>query len=498
MNWMRAAATVLLAAGLVGLVAAAAVDPAAATSGTARSATCGAGAVGMAESTAETSAVAVETFVAPGASYEHLTSPAALRAARANGSMGRASAGVSRTWEDRVVAYRDVVVHRVSLGGTAAGLADRLASSNGSSPTATFGTLVARGAVGFEYHGATACPPELALNASIERGALRVVPDPANDTVTLVLDTDRLLFYPPGAGGPTTDTFVLGHHGLRLALPADGPFANETAVAETGYQVETAAAGLDARHEGLVRVDPAADQVLGGRTTLAPGSEVTVTLVPYVGPDAAESATATVDRSRAFAARFDLSDAPDGSLYAARIEPVATGPAVTGGATLVAVGDATGAVVDLRSHATVGTILYGPALTTTDGGFVVVRNAAGDRVGASGYHDPGAAVAQVDLQPALRSPQRVSVTVFRDVNGNRALDAADAPYRVDGDPVRDVAEIRLKRDGPATVAPGSAPPTTATGPSRNATTAPGQSGYGPAAAVIAVGVAAGLVARRRG
>lgn len=492
----------VVVASLVGLAIAPAVSAAATFpadgSSERLSRSCGIGTDGAVDDATRAANLTVQTLVAPGDHYDRLTSPAALRAARANGTLTPASVGVDRTWEDDVVAYRDVAVHRVTLSGNATTLAHRLEAANGTSPTERFRSALADGSVEFTYHGPTACPPELAVNASFDAGAIRVVPDPENDTVAYVLDLDRLRFHPLGGGEPTTDTRVLGHHSFGLGLPAGGLVETATGV-ETGYQVERGAAELVGRYDGLVRLDPAANQALGGRTILAPGSTVTVRLVPYARADSVVIGRATVDRSREFTITVNLESVPDGAIYVVGYESITEPPVVGAGGTFVAVGNATGAIVDLRAQDTTGDILYGPAITTTHGGFVTVRNASGGLVGVSEYREPGAAVTQIDLAPVLSTDQRVTVTVYRDANGNQAFDEADVPYRVNGSPVRDTAAVTLDGQPPKTTEP---PPVTtdATSPATEPTPAsptssPGQPGFGVIVALVGGLVALGLRVR---
>lgn len=488
------AGSVVLLAALIGLAFVAA--PASGASDPANPArACSVGAAGSPGAAPGAADLTIETFIAPGASYDRLTRPAALRAARANGTLVPASRGIDWYYEDGLVAERDVTVHRITLAGNATTLATRLATGNGSSPTERFQALVANGSIDFEYWGPSACPPELALNATINEGAMRVLPNTGNSTVYLVFDTDRLRFHPLDGGEPTTDTRVHGLHRLELSLPGAGGLVDDTVAGGTDYDVRRGHAELVSRHEGLVRVDALANRRLEGRTSFAPGSELTVRLVPYVEGDERKVASARVDRNRTFVVGVDLRDATNRTIYAVQIEPPPATPSVGAGATFVAVGNASGAVVDARNQTSNGAILYGPTITTTDGGFVTVRNAAGDRVGVSDYRKPGRAVAQIDLRPVLQSSQRVTVTVYRDVNGNRAFDAPDTPYLVDGSPVRDTAVVNVERDEPTPTTPSatstspepSSPGTATVSPSPPATiatTSPGQSGFGIGPAML--------------
>lgn len=454
--------------------------------------TCGSGV----RSTAESADVAadgsgnllLDTFVAPGADYDRLTDADALATAREAGTLTPASDGVDLTWEDELVAYRDVIVHRIALNGSATGLFDRLAAQERGSLTENFRALAAGDDVEFEYIGATACPPELALNASIERGAFRVVPDRENDALFLVLDTDRLLFHPLGGGEPTTDTFVRGHHGLTLTLRESSGLVARNVTVESHYDVADAKVAFTAPHEGFVQVSLAENQTVRGRTTLAPGSEVEVALHPYTANGGVVTATATVNRSREFAAKFDLTNVSSGTTYAAAVTRVTEPPVVEAGATLVAVGNATAALVDASDYNStrlVSTISPIP-VTTTDGGFVAVHNASGDLLGVTEYLEPGATTARPELSPQLVEDQTVTVTVYHDANGNREFDDADVPYRVNGSAVRDAAVVRIEDDSLPTTT--TAKPTTTTVAMQTTTGSPvpGVPGFGVGATVVAL------------
>lgn len=407
---------------------------------------CLSGPGGTTASAAESETLSIETFVAPGTDYDRLTNASALAAANESGRLTPASAGVDRTWEDEVVAYRDGIVHRIALNGSATGLLDRLAAQNRGSPTANFRAFLAGDGVEFDYHGSTACPPQLAVNASIDRGAIRVVPDQTNETLSLVLDTDRLLFHPLGGGEPTTDTFVRGHNGFSFTLSESTGLVAENTTVETSYDVTDATVAFGDRYDGLLELDSAPNQSVRGRTTLAPGSEVTVILHPDTANGSALETTATVNRTRGFAGQFDLSEAASGATYAVEVPELTESPVVGGGAPLVAVGNATTALLTVENHTSIGTVLYGTTLTTTDGGFVTVRNSSGDFVGVSDYFEPGTVVAQPDLSPALAENGTVTVTAYRDANGNQEFDDADVPYRANGTAVSDTAEIQIEQD----------------------------------------------------
>lgn len=450
----------------------------------------------------------VETLVAPRGSYDRLTNASAIAAARRAGRLTNATAGVDRTPEERVVAIRDVVVHRVALDGSGSDLLDRLTGEDRDSPTAEFRALSAGGELELRYWGPTACPPELALNASVDAGAFRVVPDRENGSLYLVLDIDRLRFYPPGGDGPTTEPVMRGTHRFSLTVATTND-STGTRTASGEYGVVGGSVSLAGRHDGLVRVAPGANRTVAGQTTRAPGSELRLTLRPVDGATRVRSATVTVNESRGFLSGFDLGNA-SGAVFRVEATDAAGEPVLVPG-TLVAVGDAAAAVVDLSNQTTDGTILYGPSVTTTHGGFVTVRNESGRFLAVSDYVPPGRAAVQIDLATPLRGNDTVTVTVYRDVNGNRAFDDADVPYRSNGTVVSDSAAVTHEPVDGATPASTEATTTaTPASPSPYPTTVPRTTerppvvtttertpGFGVVVAAAALALA-GVVARRRG
>jgi hypothetical protein len=218
----------------------------------------------------------------------------------------------------------------------------------------------------------------------------------------------------------------------------------------------------------------------------------------------------TVNRSREFAAQFDLSGVGD-SLYTVRVLGMERNEDFRE-TTLVAVGNATGAAVYAGTPESEGLVLDDLSVATTHGGFAVVRNASGGVVGVSEYLEPGSASPRPDLRPPIRSNQTVTVTLYRDTNENRTFDAADEPYRADGSVVGDTTNVTIEGAPPevpttettttlATVERRTATETateteTAVFTDTTTTTATGVPGFGLIAAAVAL-VGTVLVLRRR-
>lgn len=427
--------------------------------------------------------LSVETFVAPGQDYTRLRNASALAAARERGTLSLAHVGDYPPWADEVVAYNDTMVHRITMNGSESGILNRLGPRTGESPTAAFRALVASGEVDFDYMGASACPPMLALNATIDRGALRVVPDRANDTLSLVLDTDRLLFDPLGGGDPTTDTRVRGHNGFSFGITEASGLVAENVTVHNSYEVDAASARFTGRHDGLLRVAAAPNQTVRGKTNLAPGTEITVSLRPTAADGAVMSKATTVNRTRGFVTEFDISSAPDEAIYTVSVRGPNGRQLTDGPLTLVAVGNATGAIVDASDQISDGRILYQTSLATTEGGFLTVRNESDAIIGVSEYLEPGATSPQIRFETPLETNQSITVTVYRDANGNREYDDGDVPYRMNGSTIGGSAIVRLRPGRRTTFisTPTWTEPPTSRGPSADETTlSPGPSPTGSA------------------
>ncbi|MFC7082096.1 DUF7282 domain-containing protein [Halorussus caseinilyticus] len=386
--------------------------------------------------------VSVSTWVAPGSADDELTDASAIADAT---SAGR----VTPLDGDATVAPIDLAVHRIDLNGSAVGLLDRLGAQDRGSPTANFRALVREAGVEFEYSGPTACPPRLALNETVERGALRVVPDRRDGALFLVVDVGRAAYYALGSDTELApdDRWDYGHHAVRLGLRKSSGLVAENVTAEAHYDVGETRAQFAAETEGLVRLSPGANATIRGRATVAPGTEIRVRLRPVEAPTGVLNATATVNRSRGFAARFDLSGVGDDALYAARMVEAERDEDYRR-TTLVAVGNATGGTLFVGTPESEGLRIDDVSAATTDGGFVVVRNASGGIVGVSEFFGPGRRFPKPDLRPPIRSDQNASVTLYRDSNGNRTFDPADEPYRANGSVVRGIANVTIEGSPP--------------------------------------------------
>jgi PGF-CTERM protein len=383
--------------------------------------------------------VSITTWVAPGSAYGELENASAIAAATD-------AERVTPLGDDEpTVATTDTAVHRIELNGSAVGFLDRLAAQERGSPTENFRHLVREEGIEFRYIGPSACPPRLALNETVERGSLRVVADRENETLYVLLDVDEAVYQRPGSSSGADD-WDWGHHAISLELERSSGLVAESVTAESHYDAEDSQVTFAAETEGLVRASAKSNQTVRGHTSVAPGTEIRVQLRPVEAPTGRLNATTTANLSKGFDAEFDLSDVGD-ALYTVQVVGMGRDEDFRR-TTLVAVGNASGAAVYAGTPESEGLALDDLSVATTHGGFAVVRNASGGIVGVSEYLDPGSASPRPDLRPPIRSSQTVTVTLYRDANGNRTFDSADEPYRANGSVVSDTTNVTIEGEPP--------------------------------------------------
>lgn len=468
-------------------------------------ATCAIGTTAAAGSASQNATLS--TWTAPASAQDSLQSASDLRNAIQSGRLTPDEAGVNY-YERESVATGDVVVHRIELNGSASTLLERIDEQDQGSPTQNFRALVQANDSGveFEYIGPTACPPQLALNASIENGSFSVVPDPDRDVLYLVVDVEGL-YFELGRSGPVADRWNWGRHEVSLTLRESSGIVRENTIVEDDYDVDERRVEFTTEREGLLEFAPAENQTVTGTGSMAPGTTVMLELVPFERPNAsaAHTATATLDRNGTFRTSFDLASVSGGTLYRVRIPDT---PRADAPHRLVAVGNVTGASLTVEDHAGIGTMLSVSGVTTTHGGFIVTRNDS-TTVAVSEYLEPGARHPQPDFDPLLWANSTLTVTVYRDSNDDRAFDpATDQPYRADGTPVQETVNVTVDvSEREATTQTTTTQPTTST-TTRTATqtttttdrgtttTTNGTSpGFGPGIVLLALLIGVRLVAR---
>lgn len=397
--------------------------------------------IGASDTASSSENIDVSTWTAPGSTWNDLQRSDEVRAAIDDGTLTPASDGANM-YDDRAVAVGDVVVHRFAFDGNTTGVLDMLAEQGEGSPTANFRSLVhADNGIQFYYLGPTACPPYLALNASIENDTFRVASDHDRDVLYLVLDVEGL-YFELGESGPEAEKWNWGRHQLSFVVEESTDLVSEKTTVRDTYEVDDRRVEFDTRHDELLRFEPGDEWTVSGRASMAPGTAVGVELAPLETPDApaVAAAEATITRDGSLTVTFEDATEPDDGVYVVR---VAETPPDQPPYRLATVGNATGASLHTADHTGTGEYLGRTAATTTHGGFIVAENDTAI-VAVTDYLEPGAARPQPDFDPRLVENQTLTVTVYRDVDADRAFDpTVDEPYRLGGEPVQETLDYTV-------------------------------------------------------
>jgi PGF-CTERM protein len=218
----------------------------------------------------------------------------------------------------------------------------------------------------------------------------------------------------------------------------------------------------------IVRVRAAADQNITGTTSLAPGTEVSLTARATGDAPFLLSQDAIVQPDGTFAATFDFSNVSAGQNFT--VDASGTydeDPEIDG-----QVAAAAEASVTFDDQSSNGEEVTVASATLSEGGFVTIHDSTlqddpfGSVRGTSEYLDEGD---HSDISVTLDDPIEESGTLIAmphlDTNGNEAYDfvtsdgAEDSPYTANGSAVTDEAEVTIEM---ATETPEPTPEPTAT------------------------------------
>ncbi|MGN8215428.1 MULTISPECIES: DUF7282 domain-containing protein [Halococcus] len=448
------------------------------------------------------------TWTAPAESFDNVTNASEVAAAIEN---------------DRITTTDSVAVGDVLV------LQSKLSGVYGAFAAANFTELVERGMFNLTVRqtnpGTNRRPKQLDLDRSLANDSIRVIPDPDTDILYVNIDTEAAVFERgPPRPGDEFETELTVREESSLATSNQSIGANVTAIgAELGLSDVSLAAG-----DG---------QTVTGTTSVAPKSEVTISLTANGTGSFVKTNTTTVSPNGTFATTFNLSEtSPNTTVDVRAVGPLNTSDDITvpvrpsqesepmaGGARLTAADQTTtGETVRIRNA------------TLADGGYVVVHapNASespvGSVLGTSSYLENGTTEnVTVTLGQPLTESTDVVVMAHRDTNDNGVFDfvssngSEDGPYTSagstaagaetsaeaatvtgaaanDGEPVATTVSVTVNN----TTTTGEGSDTTAVG-SANGTDASGQTtsengpGFGITAAVVAAVAAAVAVAARR-
>lgn len=435
-------------------------------------------------------ALDLRTWVAPESA--ELSNLSAIDAAKASGNLTRAG----------VVAENDKLV----LELRAEGLSSAIAARNESNLTARFSAWVATDGVSLRVRETTPGPSKPAIFVNVtDPDSATVVPGHRDDAYYLVVDTETVPVtdnYEPT--GDRTDLRT-SEYRANLTLTNESGLVESRASAEANFSVRPREAGVVTEFGShRVHVGSAPNRSVPVKTTLAPGSKVTV-VVEGPGDPFPFEATGRVRNASdgfVFAPTFDFSDVPPGTEF--------TVTASHRGESRIDYGDAGRGVVTEPTASVewraVGELDASVSASLSRGGFVVVRRSSpdGEILGNSPYLEPGAdQTVLVPLDAALDSNATLVAVAVRDSDDDGEFDPeTDEPY-TDGS--FRVADSKTVAFGGTDATTGSettreatttAVATEPTSPAEPGVPGVGSPGFGVGAALVASLVVALLVRRR--
>ena len=458
---------------------------------------------------AERSTDELVTWTAPAASFGNVTNASEVAVALDDG----------RITTTDTVASGDVLVLQSKISGVYGALA-----------AANVTELVERGMFNLTIRqtnpDTNRRPKRLVLDRSLANDSIRVIPDPDNDVLYVNVDTRAAVFERgPPRPGDEFETELTVREGSPLAASNQSIAANVTVV---GAELSL----------GDVSLAADAGQVVTGTTSVAPGSEVTVTIAANATESFVKTNTTLVAPNGSFATSFNLSDtAPNTTVDVRAAGPLDTGDDITvsvgpsrdpepmaGGARLtVADQTTTGETIEVRSVTLENGTTENVTVTLTgpldESSAVVVMahrdtndNGVFDFVSSNGSEDgpytsaPEPTATGMKATAAAETVSEASATT----NGS-ASTAGSGGAASDGDPVGVTVDVRVSNattsgtvESASAAAGGGNASTVSEGANDTDESGQSTSGNGPgfgivaaAGAVVAIVVATAALATRR-
>ena len=361
----------------------------------------------------ERSTDALVAWTAPAESFDNVTNASEVAAAIEN----------DRITTTDTVAAGDVLVLQSKVSGV-----------YGAFAAANFTRLVERGAFDLTVRqtnpDTNRRPKRLDLAASLANGSIRAIPDPDNDVLYLNVDTGSAVFERgPPRPGDEFETELTVAEGSALATSNQSIATNVTVVgAELGL--------------GDVSLTADAGQTVTGTTSVAPGSEVTVSLAANDTASFVRTNTTTVAPNGTFATDFNLSDtSPNTTVDVRAVGPLNTSDDITVPVRPSEASEPTtgGARLAVADQTTAGDTVTVRNVTLANGGYVVVhaRNASEAPVAsvlaASSYLENGTTEnVTVTLARPLNGTTELVVMAHRDTNDNGVFDFVSSNGSEDG------------------------------------------------------------------
>jgi surface glycoprotein (TIGR04207 family)/PGF-CTERM protein len=361
-------------------------------------------------------------------------------------------------------------------------------------------------------------------------GSTEVVVDSRNDTIFMAIDSNAIVDFDEDleiddvvvANMTVNDRELAGDDAL---VPRNERQTVTTEFRVVDNEVEFDADTQDADGDDIVLVDAAADQQITGTSTLAPGSEITISASATGASAFLLDNDTIIQPDGTFTASLDFSNVTAGQNFTLDVTNV-PGPSLENDPEVDGrVQAAATASVTFENQTSMGDEVTVASATLSEGGFVTIHDATlqdgdvfGSVRGTSDYLDNGTSTdIVVTLDDPISETQTLIAMPHQDTNGNEAYDfvssegAQDGPYTSGGEAVVDSAQVTYEEPTPT---PTATPEPTATAtpePTATATPMPTETeppstpeptttgdgaGFGAVVALIAL-IGAALLAVRR-
>lgn len=464
----------------------------------------------------ERSTDALNSWAAPAGSQGDFEDGAAVAEYIAAGNLTR----------DTTHANGDDVVLQLQASGLEGAINGTIAGPNATNGVEALDELESQGVINVTLYQAQRSKAPNADQVSFELSDMsssEVIMDPKNNTVFLAFDSSDVVSQ---SADLEIDDLVVANVTLNdRDLAGDQALVprNDRQTVTTQFRVVDDEVEFDVNDDDLVIVRAAEDQRITGTSTLAAGSEITVSAASTGASAFLLDNDTTIQPDGTFAAVLDFSNVTVGQNFTVDVvgtslenDPEEDGRVVA----------AATASVSFQDQATDGEQVRVASASLSEGGFITIHDSTlqdGDALGSvrgtSSYLGPGSHTGiMVTLDDPVEGTETLIAMPHMDTNGNQAYDfvssegADDGPYTADGEAVTDSAEVSVETPTPtptqtaeptatATATPegtATAEPTATEEPSTPEPTTTGDgAGFGVVVALIALIGAALLAVRRK-
>jgi surface glycoprotein (TIGR04207 family)/PGF-CTERM protein len=430
--------------------------------------------------------------------------------------------------QDSTIANNDVVVLQLRASGLEGAINDTIASTSASNGAEAFDELETAGVLNFTLYQSTDSKAPNADQVTFElsdipAGDRAVVVDRKNNTVYMAINSDEVVNQSENL---EIDDVVVANMTLNdRDLAGDNALVprNDRQTATAQFRVVDDELEFDTNEDDLVLVRAAPGQQITGTSTVAPGTEITVSASATGASAFLIDNDTEIQPDGTFAATLDFDNITAGQNFTVDVtQDFDNDPEADGRVQAAAT-----ASVTFNDQSTSGEEVRVASATLSEGGFVTIHDstlqdgdAFGSVRGTSEYLEAGSSSGiTVTLDDPISESQTLIAMPHQDTNGNEAYDfvssegADDGPYTANGSAVTDSASVTVEEPTPTPTETAEPTPTETAEPTPTETAEPGTepptdppetpeptdgdgAGFGIVVALIAL-IGAALLAIRR-